>query len=94
VWILGRAFQAQQPPRQLVELMKTADIAPPAAGLLGRDAEYTPGRLIDCATMDMPVTVTPSQISRWPTKPTPPPITQWRPMMVLPEIPTQAAIAV
>ena len=35
-----------------------------------------------------------STMVRWPTNPTPPASVQWRPTRVLPEMPTQAAIAV
>ena len=45
-------------------------------------------------TIDWPSTTTSSATLRWPVKPTWPLIMQLRPIVVLPEMPVQAAIAV
>src|SRR6185503_18731710 len=53
---------------------------------------YVPGCVIDFVMNEYPEIVTLSQIEMWPTKPAPPPTMQCRPMVTLPEIPTQPAM--
>ncbi len=60
----------------------------------GIPLEYTPGSVIEWLTMVVPRNTTSSQIVRWPPMATSPAIWQRLPIVVLPEIPVKAAMAV
>ena len=80
---------------QRIDALQASHDAPPGARILGRNsAGVYAGLLIDWLTMVKPVIATSSQMVRCPTMPTAPPIMQRPPIVVLPEMPTHAAIAV